>query len=311
MADLSSIESVGLAWLAGCRTILDIFHAGRDTYKSFGMHLFKVAYDEITKKQRTFSKPAVLGGGYGLSGRGLVAYAAGMGVEITEAEGREHIALFRDLYHEIPHLWSTTYEAAVNAVENPGQEFPVYAAAGVADEVRHERGVWRAYHYQLDRPRVTYWFDGTFLRCRLPSGRVLSYFEPQVAPHTVHLEDYSFTVEKSLSYMGIDQKATSGAWRRLNVHGGLLVENITQAMCRDILWNGLEQAEADRGLEVVGDVYDEALTLCDEQDTGGLRPAHRLYDRPAALVGRDVLSRGGRLPCRTLPERLRKQDERH
>jgi hypothetical protein len=50
----------------------------------------------------------------------------------------------------------------------------------------------------------------------------------------------------------------------------LLVENITQAMCRDILWNGLEQAEADRGLEVVGDVYDEILTLCDEHDTGAL-----------------------------------------
>jgi DNA polymerase len=275
VADLSSIESVGLAWLAGCRTILDIFHAGRDTYKSFASMIYGIPYDSVTKAQRTFSKPGWLGFGYRLSGRGLVAYAASMGVEMSAEEGDRQIGIARSTFHEIPNLWDNTYEAAINAVENPGQEFHVYAVNRVTDEVSHERGVWRAYDYQRDRPRMSYWYDGAFLRCRLPSGRVLSYFEPQVAPHTVHLEDYSFTVEKSLSYMGIDQKATSGAWRRLNVHSGLLVENVCQSLCRDVLWNGLEQAEEDPGLEVVGDAYDELLTLCDERDTEALNRLKR------------------------------------
>lgn len=224
----------------------------------------------LTEHGPLLSHNCWLGFGYGLSGRGLVAYAASMGVTITEEEGKRQIAVARGDFHEIPHLWETTYAAAINAVENPGQEFHVYAVTGVIDQIQTERGVLRAYSYDTSKPRVSYWFDGTFLRCRLPSGRVLSYFEPQVAPHTIHLEDYSFTVPKSLSYMGIDQKATSQAWRRLNVHGGLLVENNTQAMCRDIMWEGLGLAELDQDMEVVGDVYDEAITLCNVWDTEAL-----------------------------------------
>jgi hypothetical protein len=36
------------------------------------------------------------------------------------------------------------------------------------------------------------------------------------------------------------------------------------------MWNGLEPSEADPGLEVVGDVYDELWTLCNENDKAAL-----------------------------------------
>jgi DNA polymerase len=59
--DLKSIESVGVAWLAGCDTILDLFWAGKDTYKDFATKHYKIPYEAVTKTQRTFCKPAVLG----------------------------------------------------------------------------------------------------------------------------------------------------------------------------------------------------------------------------------------------------------
>ena len=70
--------------------------------------------------------------------------------------------------------------------------------------------------------------------------------------------------------MGIDQKSTGNAWKRIYTHGGKWLENLNQAFCRDIMWHGLMKAEADPGLSVRGDVYDEIWTLCKETDTEAL-----------------------------------------
>jgi len=75
---------------------------------------------------------------------------------------------------------------------------------------------------------------------------------------------------RSVSYMGIDREAGSAAWGRIYTHGSKFVENIVQATARDILWHGLELAEADPGLEVVGDIYDELLCLSDINDSTAL-----------------------------------------
>ena len=72
---------------------------------------------------------------------------------------------------------------------------------------------------------------------------------------------------RAVSYMGIDRDAGTAVWSRIDTFGGKWAENITQAVARDILWHGLELAEADTGLEVVGDVYDELLCLADINDS--------------------------------------------
>lgn len=267
VADLSSIESVGAAWLAGCKTIMNVFFAGKDTYTTFAARAEGVPYDAVTKKQRTFYKPAVLGGAYMLSGYSLVQYAAGMGVTLTEEEGRKQIAAFREEYHEIPHYWTQLKQAAIDAVKNPGKTFSAYAVESWAnpwgDEITYRYADW---------PRVDYRFDGTFLICKLPSGRALFYYDPRVDPnHEIHMANgESFTTE-ALLYWGIDQKATGQFWREISTHGGKLLENCTQAICRDILWVGLELADDDPDLDVLGDVYDELLALCGIDDRSALQ----------------------------------------
>jgi len=59
--DLSSIESVVLGWITECHKVDDTFRNGRDTYKVFASEYYGTPYDEVTKKQRTFAKPPVLG----------------------------------------------------------------------------------------------------------------------------------------------------------------------------------------------------------------------------------------------------------
>ena len=92
----------------------------------------------------------------------------------------------------------------------------------------------------------------------MPSGRSLSYFRPFIGE----------------GRFGEELKYLSGAeynnkvW--LSTFGGKLVENIIQAESRDVLGEGLLQADADPGLEVVGHVHDEAITLADEGDSTAL-----------------------------------------
>ena len=61
ICDLTSIESVILGWIAQCPSIDETFRDGRDSYKMFASKYYDIDYDDVTKEQRSFSKPPVLG----------------------------------------------------------------------------------------------------------------------------------------------------------------------------------------------------------------------------------------------------------
>ena len=276
VADLTSIESVGAAWLCGCKKILDIFHAGRDSYKTFAAMAEGIPYEDVTPQQRKFYKPPVLAGAYQISGAGLARYAASMGVEMSEDDGYRLVKAFREEYHEIPHYWDRLEEAARKAIKNPGLVTTVTAVART--RTLPETDQYESYQtYEYGKwPAVKYVRHGDFLFCLLPSGRFLSYYRPALHEITIDpIRGRRFTIPEAIHYYGTDQKAPGTPWRLINASGGSLLENITQALCRDILWYGLESIEADDGLYLVGDVYDEALTLADENDTTALE---RLID---------------------------------
>ncbi len=273
VADLTSIESVGLAWLSGCDQILDIFFAGRDSYKTFAADYYKIPYDEVTKEQRTFSKAPVLGAGFGASGYALVSYAAGMGITITEEEGASLVAAFRELYHQIPHYWKQLGNAFRDAYRNPGTTYRVYAADGWTETIDPmSMKIERTYTYKAwPYVEYTYMPETQFMYCKLPSGRFLTYFKPSLKDIVIHMRNgHSFTARNAIHYWGNDQKATGTKWSEISVSDALLAENNTQALCRDAMWNGLEQAEADPRFELVLEVYDEIGTLIEENDTGAL-----------------------------------------
>lgn len=268
--DLTSIESVVLGWIAMCPSIDETFRAGRDSYRMFAMNYFGIEYDQVTKQQRSFAKPPVLGCGFMLGWKGLIAYSTGYGVDMTEEQARNAVATFRGMYPEIPAFWKWIYDAAKYVITT-GQPIS-------------------GYRLHLER-------DSDFLRIWLPSGRALSYFRPEVkkkaAPWAevtltliaqqqgwsahedlmkatgsslLELEQMGYVIVNkyldNVCYMGQNDK---NQWTRIYAHAGLFTENIVQSIAMDILFNGITNADA-AGLSPVLQVHDEIG--CEEDKQG-------------------------------------------
>jgi len=245
VADYASIETVMIAWAAECPALLDVFRTGRDAYKDMAARLFKIPYDLVSKEQRNYAKPIVLGCGYMLGARGMIAYAKGYGVEMTESDAEAAVAAYREGYPEVVQFWRVLDAAARRAIENPGKVFK----AG----------------------RFRFKVEGDFLFLRLPSERKLAYYQPAINP------DGRYGPE--ITYMGRDY---GNAWDRIATHPGKICENIIQAVARDLLVEGLFQANCDPDLEIVGHVHDEILALADASDEGALdRLMEAMRRRPA------------------------------
>jgi DNA polymerase len=245
----------------------------KDAYKSFGVHYLGKPYDEITKKERNECKPAALGCGYRLGGgdlvgeypdqtkTGLWGYAASMGVQMTRDAAKKAVAVYRQLSPEVVQLWYDLENAARDCI---------------ADQQPRRVGM---FVFDIQKP---------FMRIRLPSGRHLFYCRPKVERKKVEYivyEDDGVTPKTEwvgdldtgsmqivtevdykwqMTYEGVHQ--TSKKWVRMDTHGGKLVENIVQAIARDILVHGMLKAR-DAGFNIITHVHDELVSLDDEDDT--------------------------------------------
>lgn len=127
--------------------------------------------------------------------------------------------LWRGAHTAISPYWEELRGGFANATSQPGQWFPAR--------------------------RVAFRRDGAWLRCRLPSGRVLCYPSPQVDE------------KGGCSYMGVNQYTRK--WQRLNTYGGKLFENICQAAARDVMAHAMPLAERE-GYAIAITVHDELIT---------------------------------------------------
>lgn len=235
VSDLANIESRILGWISNSKRMLQTFATDRDIYKDFGTELFRVAYEELTKEQRNYSKPPTLGCGYGLGARGLVAYADGMGQQMDLSQAQEAVDVFREVYWEVPRLWRKLEEATFQITEDRQGEVKV--------------------------GRLTFEYDKPFLFMALPSGRRLAYLSPKIEKKPAPWDESQFI--DCLTYMGTDQYTRK--WTRLSTFGGKWVEQACQAISRDLLANGLREAD-EIGFEIVGHTHDEIIALSGADD---------------------------------------------
>ncbi|NBI38102.1 hypothetical protein [Xylella fastidiosa] len=137
-----------------------------------------------------------------------------------------------------------------------GQRFPAIAAfwqalqCAVTDAIGHPETAHTCCG-------ITVQYSRAWLRLRLPSGRVLYYAAPRVDEHG------------ALSYMGTHP--ITRKWTRITTYGGKLVENITQAVSRDVLAACMPAIEA-AGYAIVLTVHDEIITEAD--DNAAFNAAH-------------------------------------
>lgn len=230
VSDLKSIESRVVGWISGCKAINDTFAQGLDTYIMMAVDIYGVDYAEVTKAQRKFAKPVVLAGPYGQGWKGLIGYAEGFGVVLEELESKKHIDLFRKKCWEIPRMWKWLDGAISDAIINGGR--------------------WEGY-------RVKIYIEGEFLFIGLPSGRRLAYFQPRMEMKETPWGETKLT----FTYMG--KHKDKKLWVRIKAHAGLIVENITQAIARDVLAHGLMKAK-EAGMYIIGHVHDEIITRVPE-----------------------------------------------
>lgn len=304
VADLSNIEGRVLAWLAGESWKLDAFRAydrgeGVDLYKATYARTFGIKPADVTKKQRQIGKVLELAMGY-MGGVGsFLAFATAYGVDLKELADHTWEALDRNTLMLAHDQWDffrsknmtngldeTTW-AALNAIKLAWRDaHPAITRFWHNTEQQVEAAFGRA-------PQVSGYYPVDFrltkfgLACRLPSGRVMAY------PRAELPADES---ERCLFKYYAPLKVRKG-FAMSRTHAGKIVENITQAVARDVLAANLARVEA-AGYQIVLSVHDELITetldageFCDlGYSAGGLAalmatPPKWAKDLPLAAAG--------------------------
>ena len=223
VSDFSAIEARVLSHLAGEKWRAEVFHNGRDIYCESASRMFGVPVEKHGQNAhlRQKGKIAELALGYGGSVGALKAMGA-LDMGLTEDELQPLVTMWRESNPNIVAYWWAVDEAVKTATE---MRIPQKVGC-----VRFEA-------------------HNGMLFILLPSGRRLAYVKPRIGENKFG--------GKSVTYMGIDAQKK---WSRIESYGPKFVENIVQAVSRDIL------AYAMRTLShcfICGHVHDELIIECD------------------------------------------------
>ena len=152
VSDYAAIEARVIAYLAGEKWRMEVFANGGDIYCSSASQMFKVPVVKhgVNGHLRQKGKIAELACGYGGGPGALKAFGADK-MGLTEEEMTEIVTQWRLASPTIPKLWRDAENAAKQALMNPGRTFTLPCG-------------------------VKYRKDADALRCKLPSGRILSYW---------------------------------------------------------------------------------------------------------------------------------------
>jgi DNA polymerase len=93
-----------------------------------------------------------------------------------------------------------------------------------------------------------------WLIMRLPSGRKLYYFRPEI--HTPRSTPEDPAPRPVLYYYGVN--TVTRQWGRTSTYGGKLCENAVQASCRDLLARAMLRLDG-AGYRIIGHVHDEPI----------------------------------------------------
>ncbi len=235
--DFSSIENRVGVWLAGQNDKVELFRKGLDEYKVFASEsLYRVPYEEVTKDQRQIAKSAVLGAMFGQGAKGLVKYAEGMGVRISEGQAKNAVDNYRSSYAKVKLLWAQCENAAIQAVENPGNPF---RAGGKLVLKVAKNALWM----------------------QLPSGRLICWQRPELELLTTPWgsQKLGVTVHSQNTY--------TRQWSRNALIGSSIFQSAVQGTARDFLADATLNI-TKFGYEVINLIHDEVLLLTEEEGCG-------------------------------------------
>ena len=221
VADFSAVEARALSWVAGEKWRMDVFAENGDIYCASASQMFGVPVVKhgVNGELRQKGKIAELALGYGGSVGAMVAMGA-LDQGLTEEELKPIVDSWRQTNPKIVQLWWEVDKAAVTAVK---EKKPMRVKC------------------------FTFRYESGFLIATLPSGRSLFYAKPRIMRNEYDRD--------SLTYEGV---GTSKRWERIESYGPKIVENLIQALCRDLLAEAMQRL-SDAGYKIVMHVHDEVV----------------------------------------------------
>jgi len=172
---------------------------------------------------RQHGKMVILGCGFGMGHKKFVDAAKQLfGLTISASAAKKFVNGYRMRHPEIPRFWYALQDAFVLAIDQPNVTIPV-------GRLRIKR-------------------KGRYLWVILPSGRPLCYVAPE----------WAYGAREGAKDLSVLRLTLSGRMERCRIWGGVLAENVTQAVARDVMVAGLKRLDA-AGYNPVLTVHDEII----------------------------------------------------
>jgi len=225
VADFSAIEARVIAWIAGERWRLKVFEGGGDIYCASASQMFHVPVEKhgVNGHLRQKGKIAELALGYGGSVGALKSMGA-LEMGLAEEELQPLVSAWRDSNPNITEFW--------------------WAVDRAVKECIKKRMPTETHGIRFD-------YQSGMLFITLFSGRRLAYVKPRIGENQFGGE--------SVTYMGV---GGTKKWERLESYGPKFVENIVQAVSRDILCYAMRTL---RNCSIVAHVHDEIIIEADRR----------------------------------------------
>ena len=227
VCDFSAIEARVLSHLAGETWRGKVFEEGKDIYCMSASQMFGVPVEKhgVNADLRQKGKIAELACGYGGAVGALKAMGA-LDMGLNEEELQPLVDSWRQANPNIVLFWWDVDKAVKTAIKE---------------------------HIQTETHGIGFEVNKGMLFITLPSGRKLAYVKPKIGENQFGGE--------SVTYEGT---GTAKRWERLESYGPKFVENIVQAISRDILAYSINQLKS---FQIVGHVHDEVIIECDMEQS--------------------------------------------
>ncbi|MCI8358101.1 MAG: hypothetical protein HFI51_08160 [Lachnospiraceae bacterium] len=223
VSDFSAIEARVLAFLAGETWRSKVFAEGKDIYCASASQMFGVPVEKhgVNSHLRQKGKIAELALGYGGSVGALKSMGA-LEMGLSEDELQPLVTSWRESNPMITAFWWDVDRAVKKTVTE---------------------------HVKTEVRGIKFFYKSGMLFIQLPSGRRLAYVKPRIGTNQFGGE--------SVTYEGV---GSTKKWERIESYGPKFVENIVQAISRDILCYAMKPL---RHCFIVGHVHDELIIECD------------------------------------------------
>lgn len=252
VSDFSAIEARVLAWLAGEQWVLDAFENGEDIYCRTASRMFGVPVEKhgVNEHLRQKGKIATLACGY-QGALGALKAMGGIEMGLSEDELQSIVDSWREANPNIVSLWWDIDSVVKRVVKTRSKE--EYKNLVIS----YEKGI---------------------LFIELPSKRRLAYPKAKIGTNRFGGE--------SVVYEGI---VVGNKWDKIESYGGKFVENIVQAIARDILAEAMMRLEK-KGFNIVMHIHDEVVI---ESDSSSIEEINEIMSLLPSLAPGLILDADG------------------